>query len=126
MVGLVMALAGTTAGPAKAEKPRFGGVYDCSYTLHKRFGAPDIVLKRNGRYATARKHRGNRLIGRVRTGRYRLRRDVITFRTGPLKPPPGVPPSYYDKPHNRLQVFQLRPAAVPWDCVRPGLPDLTR
>lgn len=122
LAGVVALLGFADVGSARAERLRFGLVYDCSYTTHKRFGAPDVILRRSGRYQTAPRHRGKRLAGRVRWGRYRLRGGRIRFLTGPLEPPPGIAASYYDPPHNRLQIFQLKPAAVPWDCLRPGQP----
>lgn len=96
--------------------PRFGTVYDCSYTTATYHQAPDVVFHRSHRYALARHHRHDRLVGPVRTGTFSLHHGSIRFLSGPLQPPPGVQRSYFDKHHLSVEIWQLRPAWVPWDC----------
>jgi hypothetical protein len=115
---VMLAAAWPNAASARIEGAHltFGLVYDCSYTTSHTVAAPDVIFNRSGTYRIARHHRGNRLVGNVRTGEFTQRHNRIRFRSGPLQPPPGVEASYFDTHHLSVEIWQLKPAWVPWDC----------
>lgn len=94
----------------------FGLVYDCSYTTATTHPAPDVVFKQTGEYLLAKHHHGKKLTGRIQTGTFTQRHNHIRFLSGPLQPPPGVEASYFDTHHLSVEIWQLDPAWVPWDC----------